>query len=277
MPKELYFIDSNIGTKNNDPIVGASDPNYFYHTFNFYFPLKIPLQNVSRIILKSVEIPLILPTVRYTNGTVLINIMYSISTYTNVVKQIFVPPNTYTQSTLISAINSAITNAALIGSPSIVFSTVLNSTTGLYNAVITHNCTSLTIYSSYLTSYLLGLGQATITSSSTITGTYSINVNAIDTCLYMQITNLPVMNNNIFPFTFKIPLNNVVNNTVYLNDVKEHQEIIFNTNTFILDKLNVVILDRLGNVLAGYFNWTFSLIIEHDENKETIQFLNFNN
>jgi len=282
MPKELYFIDSSIATKNNDPLVGASDPNYFYHTYNFYFPFKIPPQNVKRIILKSVEIPLGLSTVRYSNGTVLLAIMYTYSTYTNVQKQIFVPPNSYTQSTLISAINTAIINASLIGSPSIVFSTVLNATTGLYNCVITHNCTSLTIYSSPLTVYLLGLGQPTITSSSTITGLYSINVNAIDTCLYMQITNLPVMNNNIFPFTFKIPLNNVVNNIAYLNDTGENQQIIFNSNSFILDKLNVVILDRLGNVLAGYFNWTFSLFIEYDDQiehhqKETIQFLNFNN
>ena len=57
MPKELYFFDTINAIKIYDNYTGSYNNNY-YHTYNVYFPLKTPLQNVKRITLKSVEIPL---------------------------------------------------------------------------------------------------------------------------------------------------------------------------------------------------------------------------
>ena len=87
------------------------------------------------------------------------------------------------------------------------------------------------------------------------------------------------MNNNILPFTFKIPLSNVVNATVFYNDVVQHQTIYFNESTFTLTNLNVILLDRFGVPLIGYQDWSFTLVIEYDDdvNKNQIQFLNLNN
>ena len=275
MSKELYFIDSQLGTKNYDNVTGAIDSNFFYHPYNFNYSFRYPLRNVSKITLKSVELPIGLSSpnnVRYNNDTVRLDINYNISTFSNISRNIIVTPGSYTTATLITAINSAITAAALSGSPTITFASTSNTTTGFTHCSITHNCTSLTIYASALTMNLLGLGTSNLTSATTINGTGPINVNALDSLYYIQITNIPVMNNNFYvPYTFKMPLNSIVNGTAYYNDTKEHQAIYFNSNKFVLDKLNVVILDRLGKSLTGYFPWTMTLLIEYDNNNNGTQ------
>ena len=90
------------------------------------------------------------------------------------------------------------------------------------------------------------------------------------------------MNNNTPGYyTFKIPLNssNFNNNTLHYNDAYENQTIYFNDSNFVLDKLNVVIYDRFGGPLIGYNNWSFTLIIDYDDNigKNQIEYLNIYN
>ena len=80
---------------------------------------------------------------------------------------------------------------------------------------------------------------------------------------------------NIAPYTFKIPLNNVVNNIVYYNETAEHQTVYFNDNSYKLDKLNIMIYDRIGAQLTGFNNWTLTLLIEYDDdNYSKTEFLN---
>jgi hypothetical protein len=74
-----------------------------------------------------------------------------------------------------------------------------------------------------------------------------------------------------------LPLNNTItNNTLNINESQELQTININRGID-LDKLNVVITDRLLNPLTGYFNYSFSLIVEYYEEEDKQQFLNFNN
>jgi hypothetical protein len=282
MPKQLYFFESTYSTKNVDPYNGNNDPNFLYHTYNINFSLKFPIRNLSRLTLKSVELPLSLPNVRVNNGTILFPILFSIGVYNNISKQILIPPGTYTNATLISAINTTITanlNTPINYGASIVLSSITDSKGGFSVCSVAHNCTSLQIQQSPLTQFLLGFNTFTSSSSTPINGTSPINPNSIDSFINMQITNIPVMNNNILPFTFKIPLNNIVNNTAYYNDTAEHQSIYFNESTFILSNLNIVLFDRLGTPICGYQNWSFTLLIENDDdvNKNQIQFLNLNN
>ena len=85
-------------------------------------------------------------------------------------------------------------------------------------------------------------------------------------------------NNSNNSYTFKVPLNNVRNGTVYLYDKLDHQTIYFNKSNFILNKFDIIVVDRLGEILTGYYNWTFSLIIDYAENNiNEQQFLNINN
>jgi len=278
MSKDVYFFDTINAIKTYDSYIGSINSN-FYHPYNCYFPLKNPIKNVKRITLKSVEMPLNLFTIRTENGVYKIGLTFSYSTYTNIYINFTVGVGSYTTASLLTNINSALSTAlgSTYGSLSIVFTTLT-----VYSGVvcqITNNCTSLTIDSNTLTNNILGYtNRFNSTGSQALISNSPINVNAIDTCLYLQFPNLPNTNNNNNFCNFKLQLYNVYNGILNFNDSAEHQSLIFNNTPFILDKINVLVTDRLGQPLTGYYNWTFSLIIEYDEIPESKNyFLNFNN
>ena len=285
MPKELYFFESAYGTKNIDQLSGNNDPDFLYHSYNINFPLKFPLRNLKSISLKSAEIPISILSSRLNNGTIVFPIVFSIGAYTNISKQILIAPGSYTNVTLLTAINTAITsqlNTPLNYGATITLSSIItpNSKTGLTITSVAHNCTSLQILSTPLTQQILGFNTFSPSTATPINGSSPLNVNGINSLIYMQITNIPIMNNNILPFTFKIPLSNITNlATCYYVDTADHQTIYFNESTFTLSNLNVVLIDRFGVNLVGYQDWSFTLVIDYDDdvNKNQIQFLNLNN
>jgi hypothetical protein len=279
MPKAIYFFDTVNATKNYDSLLGGTNGIY-YHPYNVYFPLKTPLPNVRRITLKSVEMPLTLYTIRIENGTNKIGLTFTYSTFTNIYKSFTVSPGIYTVATLISTINSTLTST--LGPTYTGLSITFTQFVSTYNTTIcsiNHNCTTLTIDDTPLSNYILGYTNRFTSQSSFPLGGHSpININSVDTCIYLQIPNIPNTNNSNSFTGFKLPTNNTANNsTLFYNDSEEHQSIVFNSTPFILDKINVYITDRLGFPLTGYFHWTFSLIIEYDDTTEQRQFLDFNN
>ena len=277
MSKDVYFFDTINAIKNYDSFIGSINNN-FYHSYNCYFPLKNPIKNVKRITLKTVEMPLNLYTIRMENGVYKMGLTFSYSTYNNVYISFFVSVGNYTTATLLANINSQLSSTlgSTYGSLSIVFNTL-----NVYSGVccqITNNCTSLTIDNNILTNNILGYtNRFNSISTQPLISNSPINVNAIDTCIYIQFPNLPNTNNNNNFYNFKLQLYNVYNGTLSFN--AEHQSLFFNNTPFILDKINILVTDRLGQPLTGYYNWTFSLIIEYDEptNNNKVHFLNFNN
>ena len=271
--QEIYFLDTVNATRNYDPIIAAVDANS-YHAFNVSFPFRYPLKNLKSIALKSVEMPLALPTIRLHNQCNKIVITFSYSTYSNISITVNVPANTYTNTSLISTINTQM-NPKLTPYPGISISFTTVSAPFGSVCSITNNCTSLAIDNTPLTNLILGYGFTwSSTDSSSLQGSGPINVNAIDTCVNMVITNIPMMNsNNINPYTFKLQVNTLTNGILFLNDAAEHQKIFFNDNAFVLDRLNIVVYDRLGYPLTGYHNWTMTLLIDYYDTKEQ-EFLN---
>ena len=162
---------------------------------------------------------------------------------------------------------------------SIVFSTLSTYIGTLCE--ITHNTTSLTLDNTPLTNYILGYNNNfTVNNGALLISTSPINLYGIDTCLYITFPNLPNTNNNNNFTGFKLQLSNIYNSILTINDYDEHQTLYFNNTPFILDKINVLVVDRLGFPTIGYNNWTMSLIIEFDDQIEQhndIKFLNFNN
>jgi len=279
MSKDTYFFDTINAVKNYDAVIGgiSSMP---YHPYNLYFPFKYPLKNVKRITLKSVEMPLNLYNIRVENGSVKIGVTFSYSTYTNVYINFQIPAATYTISSLITMLNSQLSSSLTPYSGlSIVFSTLSTYVGTLCQ--ITNNCTSLTLDNTPLTNYILGYNNKfTSTGGALLISTSPINLYGIDTCLYITFPNLPNTNNNNNFTGFKLQLSNIYNSILTINDYDEHQTLYFNNTPFILDKINVLVVDRLGTPTIGYFNWTMSLIIEYDDKIEQhndIKFLNFNN
>jgi len=276
MPKEIYLLDTTNATRNYDSVTGQIGRS-LYHSFNVLFPLRTPILNLKKITLKSVEMPIILTTLRTQNNTITLGFKFSYGTYNNVYITTSLQDGFYTTSTLLSIINNTISGYVTPYGASIVLSTL-----SVYYGVvcqITHNCTSLTLDNSPLFNYILGYTNSfTALSSALLIGNSPINVNGIDTCVYINISNLPQMNNNISqPYTFKVPLNNLVNGVAYFNDMEEHQTVFFNKSNYALDKLNIVVYDRLGTVIIGYNNWTCTLLIEYEDGNEQQQFLNINN
>jgi hypothetical protein len=146
--------------------------------------------------------------------------------------------------------------------------------------IVTHNCSYLEIEKTPFTVDVLGFNSRLISDGVELYATSPYNFNAGDPCLYMNITNLPIMNNNIpSKYTFIIPLDGkyISNNILYYNDPYENQTIYFNDSNFVLDKLNVIICDRYGVQLMGYYNWSFTLIIDYDDDNKQIEYLNIYN
>ena len=277
MPKETHFFDTINAIKNYD--IATNNYNTYYHTFNVSFPFKFPIINLKSITLKSVEMPIVLTTLRNANNTCAFYIRYTFGGSNSGLTVVLTDRKYYTINSLLSLINTRISMAisGIVGL-SIVFLSA-EAASG-FLCVIDHNCTSIELEDTPLTRNILGF--TIFTDSNYGIDFYAqspINLFAIDTCIYIKILNLPVMNNNsINGYTFKIPLNNVINGTVYFSDASEHQTIYFNNTNFVLNKLDVVVVDRLGFNLSGFNYWTFSLIIDYAEiNNNTPQFLNINN
>ena len=290
MSKELLFFDSTYSTKIYDPIVGSTDANY-YHPFNITHTFKSPLKNVKRITLKSVEMPLFYGMIRKNNDSGTISFTFTYNTFVNVTISATISPNLHTVSSLITAINnqiSGVLNANLYTGVSVVLSTVnffSNATSNLMCS-ITHNCSSFTLNDTPLLN-ILGFVTKRTSLSSPLQSTAPINLNAIDNCIYIQVLNIPVSNINMMqtvssPFSFKIPFNNNFSNgsTLFFNDSTEQQSLYIQNPLYLLDKLDIKVVDRLGYQMTGYYNWTATFQFEYDEddnNINQIEYLNINN
>jgi hypothetical protein len=285
MPKQLYLLDTTSASKNID---SYNNP----HSFNVTFPFKSATQNIKSISSKSVEIPYYLFNFRPGNTSTtfsfsFIHPSHNAGALTSITAKI--NTGNYTISGLISALNAQIANS-LTGASITAFTMSLAAQTGANSGLticrITHSGTNLNLDNTLLINQCLGYSLNRSTTSTAFDSQAPINVNFCDPCLFMQISNLPVVNNNLISslvatpaYTFKIPLNNIINNIIYFNDTSELQTITLNNNSFVLDKLDIKIYDRFGVALYEYYDWTVCFIIEYDDDvtKNQIQFLNINN
>jgi len=282
MPKQLFLLDTLAATKNIDSF---NKP----HSYNVTFPFKIAAQYVKSITLKSVEIPYFISTIRSGNGSNTFSYTYSYPGYADAKRTVTLNAGNYTTTNLISALNTAISADLTILNIGLTMNLTAQTgaLTGLTICRITTNAIGLTLDNTLLINQVLGYSLNRSTTSTAFDSQSPINTSFSDTCIFMYISNLPVVNNNFIslnsspPYTFKIPLNTTINNIVYFNDVSEHQTIYFsNNNSFILDKLDIKIYDRWGYLLFGYYDYTLTLLIEYyddDTNINQLQFLNLNN
>ena len=95
-----------------------------------------------------------------------------------------------------------------------------------------------------------------ITTTGLLNGIGPRNNFVVDTCLYMQISNILIVNNNnrISQAIFKTTLGNAVNNTILFNETTEHQFIYFNSSNHILDKLNTLLFIEQAQIYRVILN-----------------------
>ena len=124
-----------------------------------------------------------------------------------------------------------------------------------------------------MTNYILGFNTGTYnTSTITTTNFYCLNV---DNYINLYITNLNCgsdTNANGRLLTFKIPLNAVNGQIIYLGESNTFIQTISITDpNFVLSSLNIMILDRFGfPINGGNANYSFTLGISYDKTNEKL-------
>ena len=260
MTQQLIHFDSIHGLQDT-----LLDP--FSCTFN----LANTMTNVSQIYLKSIEIPIAFDNVR-NSGT--LNV-FSI-TINAVAYSITLNANNYVSiANLCADITSAFASLTL---PNSAVLTLSAGVAYVIVSLVSTVQTNFVVNYSQLAYYILGFknqsSQLNTTSgsnkTSTINALNSFNLN-IDNYANMSIVNLPILNNanaNRIISSFKIPLNCVNGDVLYLEENQTfRQNVSLTNNQLVINSIKVVFTDRFGNALTNNGNdYSFTLGFQFNTN-----------
>jgi hypothetical protein len=216
--------------------------------FQCTIPFVNQMRRVSRVILKTVEIPVAFYNVRTGLNTFVLG---GAATYT-------VPPGNYNTTTLITALNTA------VAAVNVTFSA--NTTTNRISVSQT-GATTLTFGAVTPGSllYMLGIKQGDIVpvTGSTYTASLSYNLNP-DTMVNIWIRNLYTSSSENSAITFKVPIQGVNGTVFYFSDNADFSQYINVTDpSMILDRLDIEVRDRYGKLLDNNgVDWSFTLGLE---------------
>ena len=238
--------------------------------FNTNFVLSETLRNVSRISLKSIEIPISNHNIRLSYSTISIK-------YNNAFFYYTLSNKTYTDITLfLTDLNTLITGLQMymgIGEICPIFS--LSST--LLNKLVVKttllSSSSLYIYSTGLISYYLGGINQIADSKTLVSGTLYLNtfnlINVYNLCFdtyyNMIISNLDnqTSNNNNFPAHFKLIVNGQ-NNSIYFSGENTSYIQCLELHNKTLTSLNIEIRDRYNNLIINQLDYSFTLEFQYN-------------
>ena len=112
------------------------------HAYNTTIKINKPLQKIKEISLKSLEMPIFFPNIRNSNLSTLFLINFTYGSFNDISIGISIPECNYiTISSLLTAINTAISSSLIIYAPVSIILSVVNT----YYIQIVHNCSSLTL------------------------------------------------------------------------------------------------------------------------------------
>ena len=264
MLKQLLHLDSIDGIQNYDPILKC------YHCYNNNILINKPISNIKEISLKSIEMPLFFNNIRTANNSNLFSFKFNYGSYEDISLGITIPESNYKSiNSLIDTLNASISNELTYEGLSIILYTV-----GDYYISLQHNCLSFTINKSILANNILGFETKTYTTSITTTNFYCLN---IDNYLTMYITNLNSgsdTNANGRLLTFKIILPQTNGNILFLGESNTFNQTISITDPyFVMNSLNIMILDRFGfPINGGNAHFSFTLGISYDKQNERLKY-----
>jgi hypothetical protein len=253
MKSQVLNFDSNNATLDN-----INDP------FSATFPLSGNLHNVTKISLRSIEMPVLFENVRNTGTLNKFTI-----TISNVDYSVTITPTNYTSmSVLCSDITSQFSSVVLPNS-----GTLALSTNGKYVSVVlvSSAATNFTVKNTQLAFNLMGFKSQSTPVIMVGGSSYTTTVNAqyvqnlsVDNYLNFTFVNIPALGNsnasNII-CSFKIPLNATYTQILYLEETQLfRQHIELSNSGFILTNIKVAITDRFGNQLINNGNdYSFTL------------------
>jgi len=253
MTKTIYlnFDSINSTYRNGDPY----DTNY---------NILPSLRNVTKIYLKSLEIPIGFHNIR--SGSNLNSFIFVLN---NITYTVTLTPKVYTSLTvLLSDLNAAIVGKNLPNSQTFVIS--VNPVDNSKLMITLGVAQPLSITQTNFSKYILGLANLTSTSSTLIYGVQNYLLN-VDNYLNISLANLPTISNNNYNgvvSSFKIPLN-CTSNVVYYEQENSAftQYLEIADPNYIVNNLNIQILDRWGTILKSQgldYSLTLAFVIENN-------------
>ena len=238
--------------------------------FSVNFLLSETLKNVSKLILKSIEIPISNYNVRSPYSTIQIK-------YNNTVYSYTMADKTYVDITsFLTDLNLLISPIQTYMSSTEICPVFSLSTTELNKLIVTVSLLStntIFFYSTGLISYYLGNISTTYTSKTLVSGSlYLHNYNMInvynlcfDSYYSMIISNLDnqTSNNNNFPSHFKLIVN-AQNNSIYFSGENTSFIQFLELNNKTLTNLNIEIRDRYNNLIINQLDYSFTLEFQYN-------------
>lgn len=226
---------------------------YTTNSYNTRFIISTPLKNVSKIYLKSVELPIGFYNVRSPYNVFSVNVGGTIYSLT-------IPEKNYTD----IAILLADLNALTFGIANTTFSFTQSTDKITITMTSTIN-TSFSIIPTVFSKYMLGFANQTSTNK-IITGSRLFNLN-YDDYLLIFISNISHDSSNNYQgiqSSFKIQLP-ATNQAINYNceNLSFSQYIKLSNSSEIISSLDIKILDRFGNNIdAKGYDWSLSLGFE---------------
>lgn len=233
-------MDIHVDTGSISNTVNKNNGN----PFDCVYILSKKYRNVCEIRLKNLQMPLGFYNIRAPYNTIVING----TTYT-------ITPGNYNSTTLVNALNSAVT--AGVG----VF-----SITPISNRVQFIPASGSATITSVSTTYPTLMNILGFTSGQTgngIVATNAYNIN-FDTYVYIYFVNLSTINSEAQRVAFKIPLNvgsgQIMN---WVENSQDYQVLKLQSITEIFDRFIIQVYDRYGNVIDNNgIDWSFSVEIK---------------
>jgi hypothetical protein len=248
------------------------DPTYSLDPYSCSFQINPPLRNVSRIYLKSVEIPIGFCNVRTASSLNLFQFTMYGATFS-----VTITDKVYTSiTTLLADLNSGIVTA-LLTNISAAGQTMIISTSSSdpSKLVITlGTATALTIVATNFSRYILGfLMSASISTGTTYTSTRNYLLNC-DNYILLRFTNIlskNASNNSGILANYKIPLNCTSNTIWYQEDNSSFAQYIEIVDPSVpINRISVQVLDRFGTAIYSTSNlnldWSMTLYFESQLN-----------
>ena len=256
--KRIIHFDSFYSLKNNG------------NPFNSNYILTETLRNISRITLKSIEVPISNFNIRSPYSTIQIK-------YNNLVFSYTLTDKTYVDiTTFLTDLNLLISPIQSYMSSSEIAPVFSLSTTELNKLVLKVSLLStntIYFYSTGIFSYYLGNVSSTYTTKTLVSGslylhTYNL-INVYNLCFdnyyNMIISNLEnqTSNNNNYPCHFKLIVN-AQNNSIYFSGENTSfiQYLVLHNKT--LTNLNIEIRDRYNNLIINQLDYSFTLEFQYN-------------
>ena len=236
---QAYSTNGVLNTYPGQPAVNKLNGN----PFQCSIILGNRHRRIRSISLKNAQIPIGFYNIRAPYNTMNVNsIVYTL------------PPGNYSSASFLAAINTAIGNsvgvfAVGLATNSITFTSAVGAAT--------MNVTPLSTLS------FLGFTNGQVGPFITATNSYIIN---FDTYLNIWIENLGQSSLEPSQITFKLPLNVNSGGILQWTELSQFtQKVIVTDHGVRLDRLNITVLDRYGNLMNNNgIDWSFTLEIEAD-------------